>query len=34
MRERVAVSGGMLQAGPDDDGGYRVHAFIPFEVLP
>jgi len=34
MRERVAVYGGMLQTGPDDDGGYRVHAHIPFEVRP
>jgi signal transduction histidine kinase len=29
MRERVALYGGTLEAGPSMDGGYRVHAWIP-----
>jgi len=29
MRERVAVFGGALDAGPTDDGGFRVHAHLP-----
>lgn len=29
MRERVAVFGGDLDAGPTGDGGYRVHAHLP-----
>jgi signal transduction histidine kinase len=29
MRERVALCGGDLQAGPRPDGGFRVHATIP-----
>jgi signal transduction histidine kinase len=29
MRERVALCGGDLQAGPSDRGGFRVHATIP-----
>jgi signal transduction histidine kinase len=29
MRERVAVFGGALDAGPTDEGGYRVHARLP-----
>jgi signal transduction histidine kinase len=29
MRERVALCGGDLQAGPRPDGGFRVHARIP-----
>ena len=32
MRERVAVAGGELEAGPADDGGFRVRAFLPYEV--
>jgi signal transduction histidine kinase len=33
LRERVAVHGGVLQAGPRVSGGYRVHASIPV-VIP
>jgi signal transduction histidine kinase len=29
MRERAAVHGGTLRAGPADHGGYRIHAEIP-----
>jgi signal transduction histidine kinase len=29
MRERVAVLGGELEAGPGHDGGFRVHALLP-----
>jgi signal transduction histidine kinase len=29
MRERVAVFGGTLEAGANDDGGFRVHARLP-----
>ena len=29
MRERVAALGGQLQAGPQDDGGFRVRAELP-----
>ena len=32
MRERVAALGGRLQAGPRDDGGFRVAAEIPARV--
>jgi signal transduction histidine kinase len=32
LRERLAVYGGVLQAGPRLSGGYRVHARIPVEV--
>jgi len=31
MRERVALYGGSLRAGPDDDGGFTVHARLPLE---
>lgn len=31
MRERVAVYGGSLHAGPADGGGYRVTATLPFD---
>jgi signal transduction histidine kinase len=30
MRERAALLGGTLDAGPDDDGGYTVSATLPF----
>jgi signal transduction histidine kinase len=33
MRERAAVHGGTLHAGPAADGGYRVHAEIPLATL-
>jgi signal transduction histidine kinase len=29
MRERAAALGGTLDAGPDDGGGWRVHAWLP-----
>jgi len=29
MRERVSALGGQLHAGPQDDGGFRVHAELP-----
>ena len=29
MRERVSALGGRLQAGPQDDGGFRVHVELP-----
>ena len=32
MRERVSVAGGELEAGPAADGGFRVRAFLPYEV--
>lgn len=32
LRERLAVYGGILQAGPRVRGGYRVHARIPVEM--
>jgi signal transduction histidine kinase len=32
LRERLAVYGGILQAGPRLTGGYRVHARIPVEL--
>ena len=32
MRERVAVFGGDLEAGPRPEGGFRVHARIPMEA--
>ena len=31
MRERVLLFGGELDVGPVADGGYRVHASLPFE---
>ena len=34
MRERVRVFGGTLEAGPEPDGGFRVHARLPVEAAP
>jgi signal transduction histidine kinase len=34
MRERAALVGGTLDAGPLERGGYRVHARLPIEVSP
>ncbi|NUR87791.1 MAG: hypothetical protein HOY71_27215 [Nonomuraea sp.] len=32
MRERAALVGGTLSAGPDPGGGFRVHAELPLEA--
>jgi signal transduction histidine kinase len=32
MRERVSALGGRLQAGPQDNGGFQVHAEIPLRA--
>ncbi|MFF5229037.1 sensor histidine kinase [Dactylosporangium sp. NPDC000521] len=34
MRERAIAIGGSFEAGPDDAGGYTVHATLPLEVTP
>ncbi|MEU1025384.1 sensor histidine kinase, partial [Streptomyces sp. NPDC005904] len=34
MRERAAMLGGDLAAGPLPDGGYEVSAFLPTNVSP
>jgi signal transduction histidine kinase len=34
MRERVALYGGVLEAGRGDGGGYRLHARLRFEPVP
>jgi signal transduction histidine kinase len=31
MRERLAAFGGVLEAGPHADGGFRVHARLPVQ---
>ena len=33
MRERVAVAGGQLDAGPRPDGGWRIRARLPYEAM-
>jgi signal transduction histidine kinase len=34
MRERVAIFGGTLETGREDEGGFRVHAVLPLEEAP
>jgi signal transduction histidine kinase len=34
MRERAAMLGGTLEAGPEPGGGFRVHAQLPIEAAP
>jgi hypothetical protein len=34
MRERVAMLGGTLSAGPTSDGGYLVEAVLPLATTP
>jgi signal transduction histidine kinase len=34
MRERVAMLGGTLTAGPTGDGGYLVEAVLPLAATP
>jgi signal transduction histidine kinase len=31
LRERVRLTGGTLEAGPEGDDRYRLHAVLPFE---
>ncbi|HEY8283177.1 MAG TPA: sensor histidine kinase [Chloroflexota bacterium] len=33
MRERVALYGGRLEAGPAQNGGFRIHAWLPLEAV-
>lgn len=33
LRERVAIYGGVLEAGPSEGGGFRLRAWIPVELL-
>lgn len=32
IRERAELLGGTVHAGPTDDGGFRVHAFVPYQL--
>ncbi len=32
IRERAELLGGTVQAGPTDDGGFAVHAFVPYQI--
>ncbi len=34
MRERVALYDGLLDAGPSDRGGWRIHAYLPSKATP
>jgi signal transduction histidine kinase len=34
MRERTALVGGSVQAGPADGGGFLIHATLPIESAP
>jgi signal transduction histidine kinase len=34
MRERAALYGGTLDAGPSPDGGFRVVAVLPLDATP
>jgi hypothetical protein len=31
MRERAALFGGSLEAGPREDGAFEVHAVLPYD---